>query len=74
MFPELKREYIACVCSGRIKRRFTVYLCIIFMSDLQVSDVDNVYEVVDEKEYSERRQERLEDDWIVDDGMNLFFF
>lgn len=33
-----------------------------------MSSVANVYEEVDEKEYSKRRQERLEDDWIVDDG------
>ncbi|KAK4326034.1 hypothetical protein Pmani_003411 [Petrolisthes manimaculis] len=33
----------------------------------EVSSVANVYEELDEKEYSKRRQERLEDDWIVDD-------
>ncbi|KAG0710422.1 DNA polymerase alpha catalytic subunit [Chionoecetes opilio] len=32
-----------------------------------VSGVANVYEEVDEKEYSRRRQDRLEDDWIIDD-------
>lgn len=36
--------------------------------DLQVSQVENVYEEVNEKEYCRRRQDRLEDDWIVDDG------
>lgn len=38
--------------------------------DFQVSAVDNVYEEVNEKEYCKRRQDRLEDDWIVDDGRN----
>ncbi|XP_068206264.1 DNA polymerase alpha catalytic subunit-like [Palaemon carinicauda] len=33
----------------------------------EVNDVMNVYEEVDEREYSKRRQDRLEDDWIVDD-------
>ncbi|XP_043238456.1 DNA polymerase alpha catalytic subunit-like isoform X1 [Amphibalanus amphitrite] len=34
----------------------------------EVTDDDRVYDVVDESEYSRRVQERLEDDWIVDDG------
>lgn len=33
----------------------------------EISEVVNVYEEVDEREYSKRRQDRLEDDWIVDD-------
>lgn len=33
----------------------------------EVSEVDDVYEEVDEREYSKRRQDKLEDDWIVDD-------
>lgn len=43
----------------------------IFLFFIQVSSVANVYEEVDEREYSKRRQERLEDDWIVDDGRLL---
>ena len=35
---------------------------------MQVNEVVNVYEEVDEREYSKRRQDRLEEDWIVDDG------
>ena len=27
-----------------------------------------MYEEVDEKEYSRRRRDKMEDDWIVDDG------
>jgi DNA polymerase alpha subunit A len=34
-----------------------------------ISEVDNVYEEVDEKEYSKRVQKRQEEDWIIDDGM-----
>lgn len=32
-------------------------------------DVEDVYEEVDEAEYARRVQERLDDDWIVDDGL-----
>lgn len=35
---------------------------------LQVAEITNVYEEVNEKEYCRRRQDRIEDDWIVDDG------
>lgn len=31
--------------------------------------MQNVYELVDEDEYSEVVRKRQEDDWIVDDGM-----
>ncbi|XP_045609445.1 DNA polymerase alpha catalytic subunit [Procambarus clarkii] len=33
----------------------------------EVSGVVNVYDEVDEREYSKRRQDRLEADWIIDD-------
>ncbi|XP_042236184.1 DNA polymerase alpha catalytic subunit-like [Homarus americanus] len=33
----------------------------------EIAGVKNVYEEVDEREYSKRRQDRLEEDWIIDD-------
>lgn len=35
---------------------------------LQLEEEKNVYDVVDEGEYSEMVRQRQEDDWIVDDG------
>lgn len=34
----------------------------------QLEDEKNVYDVVDEGEYSDMVRQRQEDDWIVDDG------
>lgn len=34
----------------------------------EVSDVDSIFDTVDEKEYSKKVYERQTDDWIVDDG------
>lgn len=39
-----------------------------------MTEVDNVYEVVAEKEYNKKVLSRLDDDWIVDDGMLPNFF
>lgn len=39
-----------------------------------IGEVDNVYEEVDEKEYSKRVQRRQEDDWIIDDGKFTLVF
>lgn len=39
----------------------------------EVNEVDNVYETVDEKEYTKKVLSRQEDDWIVDDGMFYSF-
>lgn len=35
----------------------------------KVTDVNNVYDIVDEKEYEKKVRERQVNDWIVDDGM-----
>jgi DNA polymerase alpha subunit A len=34
----------------------------------EVGEVENVYEEISEKEYTERVLQRQEDDWIVGDG------
>ena len=36
---------------------------------LQVSEIENVYDEVNEDVYSDKVQQRLDDDWIVDDGV-----
>jgi len=38
----------------------------------KVSQVENVYDEVEEHEYSDRVQKRLDDDWIEDDGEVIF--
>lgn len=39
----------------------------------EVEELENVYEEVDEKEYSHTVLKRQREDWIVDDGKSLFF-
>ena len=51
------------------KRLFTKLHWIIYY--LKVEELTDVYEEVDENEYSKIVQDRQEDDWIVDDGNKL---
>lgn len=38
---------------------------------LQIDDEKNVYDLVEESEYSDMVRQRQEDDWIVDDGKTI---
>lgn len=39
-----------------------------------VDDLENVYDTVDEREYTERVLQRQEDDWIEDDGKYIIYY
>lgn len=39
----------------------------------EIKEIENVYDEVDEKEYSNTVLKRQRDDWIVDDGIFLFY-
>lgn len=39
----------------------------------EIEELENVYDEVDEKEYSNTVLKRQRDDWIVEDGIKIFF-
>lgn len=39
----------------------------------EIEEIENVYDEVDEKEYSNTVLKRQRDDWIIDDGIFLFY-
>lgn len=38
----------------------------------EAEEIENIYDIVDEKEYSSTVLKRQRDDWIVDDGITFF--
>lgn len=38
----------------------------------EIGEIENIYDEVDEKEYSNTVLKRQRDDWIVDDGIKVF--
>lgn len=40
----------------------------------EIGEIENIYDEVDEKEYSSTVLKRQRDDWIVDDGIKTFIF
>ena len=47
------------------------WLSYVFAFSLKVGEVEHVYQVVNEDEYSDIVRKRQEEDWVIDDGKEV---